>query len=58
MEELEFIDKSMKKEKKKKYQKPKIVSEKIFEQAALACGKCISGNPVFKSGCRYVPRLS
>lgn len=46
------------KKKKKKYQKPKVVSEKIFEQAALACGKCISGNPVFKGGCVYVPRLS
>jgi len=46
------------KQHKKKYQKPKIVSEKIFEQAALACGKCISGNPVFVSGCRYLPRLS
>ena len=43
---------------KKKYQKPKIISEKIFEQATLACGKCISGNPVFKAGCRYLPRLS
>ncbi len=43
---------------KKKYKKPKIESEKIFEQAALACGKCISGNPIFTSGCRYLPRLS
>ncbi len=46
------------KQHKKKYQKPKIVSEKIFEQAALACGKCISGNPVFVSGCTFLPRLS
>ncbi|MCS7231852.1 MAG: hypothetical protein RMJ67_06920 [Elusimicrobiota bacterium] len=48
----------MKKNKKKKYIKPKITSEKIFEQASLACGKCISGNPIFISGCRFLPRLS
>lgn len=43
---------------KKKYQKPTIQSEKIFETAALACGKCISGNPIYRGQCRYVPRLS
>lgn len=43
---------------KKKYTKPKITSEKVFEHASLACGKCISGNPIFKSGCFYLPRLS
>ncbi|MCX7956952.1 MAG: hypothetical protein N2643_03540 [Endomicrobia bacterium] len=46
------------KKKKKKYNKPKITSEKILEKASLACGKCISGNPIFTSGCRYLPRLS
>jgi len=34
---------------KKTYKKPVISSEKIFETAALACGKCIAGNPIFKS---------
>jgi len=43
---------------KKKYQKPFIKSEKIFETAALACGKCISGNPIFRGQCKQVPRLS
>ncbi len=46
------------KKKKKKYVKPEIKKEKIFEQAALACGKCISGNPVYKAACRTFPRLS
>lgn len=52
----------MKKEKgtkkKKKYVKPQIFTEKIFDKTALACGKCISGNPVFTSTCLYLPRLS
>ncbi len=52
------MKKNDKKSKRKKYSKPKIVSEKVFEHASLACGKCISGNPIFKSGCIYLPRLS
>lgn len=47
-----------KNKKKKVYKKPQIFSEKVFEQTALACGKCISGNPVFTAGCSYLPRLS
>jgi hypothetical protein len=43
---------------KKPYHKPKIESEKVFETAALACGKCIAGNPVFNRNCTYNPRLS
>ncbi len=45
-------------EKKKHYKKPEIRTEKIFETAALSCGKCTSGNPVFKSACNIAPRLS
>jgi hypothetical protein len=43
---------------KKPYQKPELKSEKIFETAALACGKCISGNPIYRGQCKFVPRLS
>ncbi|MDI6642353.1 MAG: hypothetical protein QME68_08620 [Elusimicrobiota bacterium] len=50
--------KSERKTKKKEYHKPEIVSEKVFETAALACGKCIAGNPIFTGDCPYVPRLS
>ncbi|MBN1383977.1 MAG: hypothetical protein JW983_03740 [Elusimicrobia bacterium] len=32
--------------KKKKYEKPKVTSEKIFETHALGCGKCITGLPI------------
>ena len=28
---------------RKAYEKPKVHSEKMFETAALACGKCVSG---------------
>ena len=41
-----------KKKKKKKYRKPAIRSEKIFETAALACGKCPSASqPVWMGSC-------
>ncbi|MCG2725754.1 MAG: hypothetical protein L6420_05785 [Elusimicrobia bacterium] len=43
--------------KKKKYQKPVIKSEKIFETAALACGKCLSG-PISQYACKTLSRLS
>ncbi|OGS20918.1 MAG: hypothetical protein A3J83_09235 [Elusimicrobia bacterium RIFOXYA2_FULL_40_6] len=44
--------------KRKPYKKPIIRSEKVFETAALACGKCIAGNPIFKSGGCIPIRLS
>ncbi|MCB4790945.1 MAG: hypothetical protein LHV68_03565 [Elusimicrobia bacterium] len=43
---------------KKPYKKPNIVSEKIIETAALACGKCIAGNPTYSSNCRNNIRTS
>jgi hypothetical protein len=36
---------------KKKYEKPVIKSEKIFETAALACGKCKTG-PTNQLACK------
>jgi len=47
-----------KKHTKKPYLKPKITSEKVFETTALACGKCIAGNPIWTGNCPRVPRLS
>jgi len=52
------INKIKKNKHKKQYHKPVIESQKVFETAALACGKCISGNPVFNVNCSYNPRLS
>jgi len=43
---------------KKKYVKPSVRAEKIFETAALACGKCTAGNPISGGACFAVPRLS
>lgn len=43
--------------KKKPYQKPKLKTEKVFETAALACGKCISG-PISQLACRSVRKFS
>ena len=43
--------------KKKKYQKPDIKSEKIFETAALACAKCQNG-PTGQAACRALRRWS
>jgi len=43
--------------KKKKYSKPKVKTEKVFETAALACGKCISG-PTWNPNCGILIRVS
>jgi hypothetical protein len=43
--------------KKKPYSKPAIKTEKIFETAALACGKCQSG-PTGQLGCRSLKKFS
>ena len=43
--------------KKKKYQKPAIKSEKIFETAALACAKCQNG-PTGQAACKALRRWS
>ena len=43
--------------KKKKYIKPKINTQKVFETAALACGKCLTG-PINQLACQTVKRVS
>ena len=43
--------------KKKKYIKPKIKTQKVFETAALACGKCLTG-PINQLACKTVIRVS
>jgi hypothetical protein len=43
--------------KKKTYEKPKIKTEKVFETAALACGKCISG-PFNQLACKTLKKFS
>lgn len=48
----------MKEGKKKKYVKPRFVKEKVFEQAALGCNKCTSGNPVRLSKCNTLLKTS
>jgi hypothetical protein len=45
------------KNKKRKYIKPEIKSEKIFETAALACGKCQTG-PINQLACKSLKKLS
>jgi hypothetical protein len=47
----------MKKKAKKPYEKPCIRSQKVFETAALACGKCASG-PISQFACRQVKKFS
>lgn len=47
----------MTEKKKKKYTKPDIKSEKIFETAALACAKCQNG-PTGQAACRALRRWS
>lgn len=42
---------------KKKYIKPTIKKQKIFETAALACGKCQTG-PINQLACRTLKRKS
>jgi hypothetical protein len=48
----------MDKNEKKAYKKPVIKSEKIIETAALACGKCLSGGPIFQAACQAKSRTS
>lgn len=48
----------MKKTVKKFYEKPAVKTEKVIETAALACGKCISGNPLNQLGCKTNKKLS
>jgi len=43
--------------KKKTYEKPALKTEKVFETAALACGKCING-PYNQLACRYLKKAS
>lgn len=43
--------------KKKPYKKPAIKTEKIFETAALACGKCQTG-PTGQQACRSLKKRS
>lgn len=43
--------------KKKPYIKPAIKSEKVFETAALACGKCITG-PTGQQACKTLRKFS
>lgn len=43
--------------KKKTYEKPKIKTEKVFETAALACGKCITG-PISQLACKTLKKVS
>jgi hypothetical protein len=46
------------KKQKKPYEKPTIKSEKIFETAALACGKCLSGRPIQQLMCSSLKKFS
>lgn len=43
--------------KKKPYKKPALKTEKIFETAALACGKCITG-PISQLACKTLKKFS
>lgn len=43
--------------KKKKYEKPVMKTEKVFETAALACGKCTSG-PISQLACKTLKKFS
>jgi hypothetical protein len=42
---------------KKPYIKPAIKTEKVFETAALACGKCITG-PISQLACKTLRKKS
>lgn len=42
---------------KKKYEKPAMKTEKVFETAALACGKCITG-PISQLACKSLKKFS
>lgn len=43
--------------KKKPYEKPKMSAEKVFETAALACGKCQTG-PISQLACKTLKKFS
>lgn len=43
--------------KKKPYEKPKMRTEKVFETAALACGKCTTG-PISQLACKTLKKFS
>jgi hypothetical protein len=43
--------------KKKPYVKPSMKTEKIFETAALACGKCTAG-PISQLACKTLKKMS
>ncbi len=43
--------------KKKNYEKPEMKTEKVFETAALACGKCRSG-PISQLACKSLKKVS
>lgn len=43
--------------KKKTYEKPKMKTEKVFETAALACGKCNAG-PISQLACKTLKKSS
>jgi len=43
--------------KKKTYEKPKLKTEKVFETAALACGKCITG-AISQLACKTLKKFS
>jgi hypothetical protein len=47
-----------KKKKKKVYFAPSISTQKVIETAALACGKCIGGNPIYQAACRAFTKIS
>lgn len=43
--------------KKKPYKKPSMKTEKVFETAALACGKCQTG-PISQLACKTLKKFS
>ncbi|HOJ85425.1 MAG: hypothetical protein ACP5SD_09210 [Elusimicrobiales bacterium] len=43
--------------KKKRYIKPKMKTQKVFETAALACGKCQTG-PINQLACKTIRKKS
>lgn len=43
--------------KRKNYEKPRLKTEKIFETAALSCGKCITG-PISQLACKTLKKSS
>lgn len=43
--------------KRKKYEKPAVKTDKVFETAALACGKCQTG-PTNQLACKTLRKRS